>query len=161
MSHTFTAVIDIIGINPFVFIPEQILEAIFLAAGKNKGSVQVKGTVNKLPYKQNLVKYAGHWRLYINMQMLKNSPQQIGKKINISIEYDPADRNMPIHPVLLISLNRNKKAKKLYYEQSPSLQKEINRYISNLKTEDSINKNVKRAIDFLLGKERFVVLPAC
>jgi hypothetical protein len=66
-------VIEIIGINPFVFIPENILENIFEQAGKNKGPIPVKGI----------------------------------------------------------------------------------RYISFLKTEESIDINIKKAIDFLMGRGRF------
>jgi hypothetical protein len=76
--HKFQATIDIIGINPFVFIPENILKDIFKQAGKEKGPIPVKGTINAKPYKQTLVKFKGYWRLYINTTMLKNSPNRIG-----------------------------------------------------------------------------------
>ncbi|WP_207421354.1 hypothetical protein [Desertivirga brevis] len=33
----FTATIEIIGINPFVFVPDDILNSIFEQAGKSKG----------------------------------------------------------------------------------------------------------------------------
>lgn len=33
---------------------------------------------------------------------------------------------------------------------------EIVRYLARLKTEESLEKNIKRAINFLLGNERFV-----
>ncbi|WP_245545484.1 YdeI/OmpD-associated family protein [Fluviicola taffensis] len=39
---------------------------------------------------------------------------------------------------------------------TPSLQNEIVRYIANLKTEESVERNVIKAINFLLGKERFI-----
>ncbi len=35
-NKSFTATLDIIGINPFVFIPEEILTRIFEDAGKVK-----------------------------------------------------------------------------------------------------------------------------
>jgi hypothetical protein len=35
MSATFTAKIDVVGVNPFVFVPGKILDAIFKAAEKN------------------------------------------------------------------------------------------------------------------------------
>ncbi|MFT4016771.1 MAG: YdeI/OmpD-associated family protein [Agriterribacter sp.] len=159
MSKKFSAVIEIIGINPFVFVPGKILDALFTSSGKNKGPIPVKGTINNLPYKQTLVKYAGHWRLYINTVMLKDSPKHTGKKIAITIEHDPEDRSVPFHPKLSAALDNNKKAKKIYESLSPSLQKEINRYIAGLKTAESISKNVDRAIGFLLGRERFVGRP--
>ena len=34
--HTFKAVIAMIGINPFVFVPDKVLQKIFKQAGKKK-----------------------------------------------------------------------------------------------------------------------------
>ncbi|OYX82447.1 MAG: hypothetical protein B7Y83_14755 [Flavobacteriales bacterium 32-34-25] len=155
-SYTFWATIEIIGINPFVFVPEEILNTIFEKAGKSKGPIPVKGAVNSIPYTQTLIKFKGEWRLYINTTMLKNSPKRIGEQIEISIEYDPAKREIPIHPKLLQALNENKETNSVFQNLRPSLQQEIIRYISNLKTDESIDKNVLKAIDFLLGKGKFV-----
>jgi uncharacterized protein YdeI (YjbR/CyaY-like superfamily) len=55
-----------------------------------------------------------------------------------------------------VALNSNPQAKERFEGLSPSLQKEIVRYISHLKTEASIDRNVDRAINFLLAKETFV-----
>lgn len=154
--HTFTADIEIIGINPFVFVPEIILTDIFKQAGKDKGAIPIRGTINNLPYKQTLVKYSGAWRLYINTLMLKNSPNRIGESIQLTIEFDPSDRTIHPHPKLVKALHENKQAKKIFDNLRPSLQHEIVRYIANLKTEGSIDRNVNNAINFLMGKGRFV-----
>ncbi|MBA3827680.1 MAG: DUF1905 domain-containing protein [Taibaiella sp.] len=92
--HHFQAPLNIIGINPFVFVPEKILALIFEQAGKSKGHIPVCGTVNSLPYKQTLVRYAGEWRLYINTAMLKNSPKRVGEVIDITIGYDGETRTI-------------------------------------------------------------------
>jgi len=155
-KHTFSATIEIIGINPFVFVPEEILNAIFEKAGKSKGPIPVKGAVNSIPYTQTLMKFKGEWRLYINTTMLKNSPKRIGEQIEISIAYDPKKREIPIHPKLLKALNENKEANTVFQNLRPSLKHEIIRYISHLKTEESIDKNVLKAIAFLLGEGKFV-----
>ncbi|MET3537929.1 DUF1905 domain-containing protein [Chryseobacterium limigenitum] len=63
MKNHFTAQLEIIGINPFVFIPEKILNEIFETSGKSKSPIPVKGTVNGKEFKQNLMKYLGEWRL--------------------------------------------------------------------------------------------------
>src|SRR5690606_16986157 len=65
--ENFTAKLELIGINPFVFVPETILKIIFEQAGKSKGYVPIRGTVNGNSYIQTLVKYKGEWRLYINI----------------------------------------------------------------------------------------------
>ncbi|GGX29350.1 YdeI/OmpD-associated family protein [Aquimarina muelleri] len=155
-SFSFNAIIEIIGINPYVQVPKSILSKIFIQAGKDKGFISIKGTVNKLAYQQTLVKYSGLWRLYINTTMLKNSPKRIGETIEVTIEYDPSDRTIAPHPKLIAALNQNKEAKRKFEQITPSLRKEIVRYISYLKTEESIDKNIVRAVNFLLGKERFV-----
>jgi hypothetical protein len=152
----FKAKIDIIGINPFVFVPKKILKEIFKQAGKDKGHIPIRGMINGKFYQQTLVKYSGHWRLYINATMLKNSPQRIGENIEVTIEFDPTDRTIQLHPKLIKALKEYPEARIVFDKLSPSRQKEIIRYISFLKTEESIDKNVNRAIGFLLGKERFV-----
>ncbi|WP_238555187.1 DUF1905 domain-containing protein [Chryseobacterium sp. P1-3] len=99
-SHSFTARLDIIGINPFVFVPEEVLAFIFTQSGRNKSPIPVKGTVNGKEFTQNLMKYLGEWRLYINLTMLKNSPQRVGEVIEVTLAYDNSDRIISIHPQL-------------------------------------------------------------
>lgn len=154
--HSFTANIDIIGVNPFVFVPDKILAAIFEQAGSNKGPIAVRGAINGKVYKQTLVKFSGHWRLYINNNMLKNSPKRIGETIAITIEFDPEERSVEPHPKLVKALEKEPGAKAIFDHLAASRQKEIVRYIAHLKTEDSVDKNVKRAVAFLLGQCRFI-----
>ncbi|MES2517170.1 MAG: YdeI/OmpD-associated family protein [Bacteroidota bacterium] len=154
--HIFKANIDIIGINPFVFVPENILIDIFKQAGKDKGKIPIRGTINEFPYQQTLVKYSGDWRFYINTFMLKNSPKRIGETIELTIEFDPSDRTIEPHPKLAKALDEDNQAKTVFNSLRPSLQLEIVRYIAKLKSEESIDKNITKAIDFLLGNGRFV-----
>jgi hypothetical protein len=152
----YNAELKTINGNPYVFVPLIKLNKIFQQANKNKGPIPVKGKINGKNYQQTLVKYSGEWRLYVNMKMLKNSPKRIGEIIEVEIEYDPSDRTIRAHPKLIKALVNNKEANDVFEGLSPSRQKEIVRYISNLKTEESVERNVMRAINFLLGKERFV-----
>ena len=154
--HSFKAKIDIIGINPFVFVPGRILKAIFKQAGADKGPIPIRGTINTRPYQQTLVRYQGDWRLYINTIMLERSPKRIGETIVVTLEFDPSDRTIEPHPRFVKALAKNRKAKRTFENLSPSIRKEIVRYISHLKTEESIDRNVVKAIDFLFGKGRFV-----
>jgi hypothetical protein len=155
-SHHFTAVLDIIGINPFVFVPEEILSSLFESSGKNKGPIPVAGKVNQRDFKQTLVRFAGHYRLYINLKMLPNSPKRIGEKLEIEISFDLEDRNISMPEKLQVALDENADAKKVFKALTPSLQSEIIRYIARLKTVDSVDKNIKRAIAFLLGNGSFI-----
>ena len=153
---TFKAALEIIGINPFVFVPPEILAQIFEKAKKDRGPIPVCGAVNGKSYTQTLLKYKGEWRLYINTAMLKNSPKRVGETVEITIAYDQEDRTIQPHPKLVSALSKSPKAKMKFESLPLSLRKEIIRYIARLKTDESIKKNVQRAIDFLNGKARFI-----
>jgi len=152
----FTAEINIIGVNPYVHVPDKILENIFRKSGKTKGAIPIKGTVNGIPYKQTLVRYKGDWRLYINTYMLHLSPRRIGEIIKVSAEYDPVPRVITPHADFKKALNKNRKAKMVFDNLPASRRLEIVRYLANLKTEEALERNILRAIQFLLGRERFV-----
>ncbi|PJJ67073.1 YdeI/OmpD-associated family protein [Chryseobacterium geocarposphaerae] len=155
MKNQFTAKLEIIGINPFVFLPEEILHEIFEASGRNKSPIPVKGTVNGKEYAQNLMKYLGEWRLYINMMMLKDSPKRIGEIIEISVEYDNLERTISIHPQLEKAIRENPVALKNFESLIPSRKAELIRYINNLKTEISIQRNIEKIIKHLHGETDF------
>lgn len=148
----FTALIQIIGVNPYVLLPAKVLKSIFKQAGKDKGPIPVRGTMNGAAYTQTLVKYAGKWRLYLNMPMRKAASADVGDMVKVTVEYDAADRETPFPPLLKKALKENSAAQKMFDSLPPSRQKEIKRYIGNLKTVATIEKNVQKAIDFLTGK---------
>ncbi|MDJ0756871.1 MAG: YdeI/OmpD-associated family protein [Ardenticatenaceae bacterium] len=154
--HEFQATLKIIDGNPYVDVPDEILSALLVAAEKSTSPIPIHGTLNGKPYRQTLVKFRGAWRLYVNMMMLDDSPRRIGEAVAVTVTYDPSDRTISPHPKLVRALAENEEAQQVFETLSPSLQNEIVRYIAKLKTEQSVNKNVKRAIRFLLGQERFV-----
>jgi uncharacterized protein YdeI (YjbR/CyaY-like superfamily) len=88
--------------------------------------------------------------------MLKKSPERIGEKIKVTIVVDTTDRSIQPHPKLVKALKADPGARKVFDGLRPSLQHEIVRYIDNLKTPESVDRNVAKAIAFLLGKERFI-----
>jgi hypothetical protein len=153
---SFKATIEIIDVNPYVYLPEAVLTDIFDQAQKNKSPIPVRGTIDGHQFIQTLVKFRNAWRLYINAPMLKSTKKSVGDQVTLSIEYDPVERSQAIHPGLMAALNKNIKAKTAFDHLAPSRKKEIIRYINHLKTEASISKNILRAIRFLEGKERFV-----
>lgn len=152
----FEARLEIIGINPFVSVPEDILSEIFKQAGKEKGHIPVCGTVNGRPYTQTLVRYSGAWRFYVNTMMLDDSPGRIGETISVEIAFDPRDRTIVPHPGLLRALEAHPEAAAVFESLPPSRRKEIVRYIANLRSEESRTKNIAKAIGFLKGENRFV-----
>ncbi len=156
MMQRFSATLEIIVGNPYVLLPPKVLAAVFAQAARDKGPIPVRGALNGKPFQQTLVKYSGAWRLYVNLTMLENSPRRIGEEVEVEIEYDPSDRTIEQHPKLTQALAENPAAREVFDGLSPSRQKEIVRYIAQLKSEASVERNVERAISFLLGKGLFV-----
>ncbi|GEN72688.1 MULTISPECIES: DUF1905 domain-containing protein [Chryseobacterium] len=154
-NSSFTAVLEIIGINPFVFVPEEVLTEIFRAAGKDKSPIPVKGTINGKEFRQNLMRYLGEWRLYVNLLMLKNSPKRIGEMIEVSIEFDDSDRTVSIHPKLDAAIKGSAVATRNFESLIPSRRNELIRYINNLKTDASIERNIEKIIRHLHGETDF------
>ena len=152
----FKAKIEIIGVNPFVFLPNRVLHEIFIQAGKNKGKIPVRIKIDGHEFTQTLIKWSGFWRLYLNTPMRKAAKKDVGDIANFEIAYDLLERTVPMNPKFEKALLENKAAKKVFDGLRPSLQLEINRYFSFLKTEASVDRNVAKAIQFLLGKGRFV-----
>ncbi len=154
-NNHFTAQLEIIGINPFVFVPEDILNHIFEQSGRNKSPIPVKGTVNGKKFQQNLMKYLGEWRLYVNLTMLKDSPKRIGEIIEVFVEYDNSDRTISIHPKLDQAIKESPVALQNFENLIPSRKLELIRYINNLKTEESILRNIEKIIRHLHGETDF------
>lgn len=147
--------IKIIGVNPFVYLPSKVLEFIFAQAGKDKGKIPVRIKIDGHAFIQTLVKYSGHWRLYLNTPMRKAAKKEVGDSADFEIAFDPIKRVIKPHPAFQKALKQNKAAKKIFGHLPPYRQTEIIRYISFLKTEESVNRNVIKVIDFLLGKGKF------
>lgn len=75
----FITKLEIIGINPFVFVPEIVLSYLFAQAGKTKGNIPVCGKINDTEFSQTLIKFKGEWCLYVNTEMLPNHQNELVK----------------------------------------------------------------------------------
>lgn len=155
-SSKFSAQIEIIGVNPFVYLPDEVLQVIFAQAGKDKGKIPVNIKIDGHAFGQTLVKYQGHWRLYLNTPMRRAAKKEVGDTADFEIAFDRTERKIPVHPKFASALHENPEAKQIFDSLRPSLQLEIIRYLSFLKTEASVDRNVVRAINFLLGNDKFI-----
>ena len=153
---SFSAKINIIGVNPYVLLPASVLKYIFKKAGKDKGAIPVQLKIGDKDCIQNLVRYSGKWRLYLNTPMRIAANKDVGDKIEIEIDFDPKPRTIPMHPRLKKAFKENKEVKKAFDKLSPSRQKEILKYINSLKSEESVDKNIQKAIAHLTGGKPFI-----
>jgi len=62
---SFSAKLFKIGINPYVLLPEFVLQLLFKQAGKDKGAIPVRGTLNGKVFTQTLESIAANGGLNI------------------------------------------------------------------------------------------------
>ncbi len=151
--HSFTSKILKLGVNPYVGVPDEILEKLFKKAGKTKGPLPIRGTLNGNNFTQTIVKYQGAWRLYLNTTMRRSAGIDVGDIARMRIEYDTRPRIVPMHPMLRRALAKNKEAHKTFKKLSRSRQKEILRYLGSLKNDETVNRILSKVLRQLAGKK--------
>jgi len=150
MDFTFKAVIYKVGINPCVDVPEKISSKL----QARRGYIPVLGKINGHPFQQHLVPVkAGLYRLYVNIPMMKGAEVKFGDTAKFEIEQGDLE---PKKVVMTTSLKSRLKKEDLLSEFNkliPSRQKEINRYINSLKTDDARDRNIEKVVKMLKRNE--------
>jgi len=152
MASAFRATIEQIGINPFLALPPRRLAALFEAAGKQRGPIPVLIEIGGATFRQNLVKYQGAWRLYLNTPMRTAAGKSVGQGVTLKVEFDPAPRVEPMPPALRRALAESAEAKSAFALLAPSRKKEIQRYLNSAKTVATVERNVAKVVAWLTGK---------
>lgn len=157
----FSQKISIINGNPYVRPPGDVLNTIFKQANKKASPIAIKGKINGAGFNQSLVRYGGDWRLYVNTVMAKSAnikfsksiSEIVGKVAKIEIEFNSKPTVYRMVPFLKNAIDKNPVAKKNWRKLIPSRQKEILRYFSWLKSPESKERNLKKVMSVLSGKE--------
>lgn len=156
MKFTFRAKIEKAGINPCVTVPPRIHSKL----KPEKGYIPVKGTINGFFFQQTLcpVKEKGY-RLYVNVKMLKGAGLKNGQLGHFEIEPDSWKRNreVPMPPAFRKKL-KEARLLKTFLAYSPSRQKEVNRYLNNLKTKEALLRNMDKIIRVMQGQDTSPIL---
>jgi len=148
----FNATIALLGINPYVSVPGPTLKRLFLAAGRDKSPIAVKVTIEGTSYCQTLVRYQGDWRLYLNTPMRKAACKNVGDRVKLSVQFDPAPREERLPSEFKQALRKDAVARLAFEQLSPSRQKEIVRYLNTLKTKIALERNVATVLSHLRGE---------
>jgi hypothetical protein len=120
--------------------------------------------INRLPenpWRINMMPAGnGSFYLYLHGNVRKSSGTKVGDSVDVEISFDSAYRNGPMHPMPVWfskALKKNPAAKSAWESLTPSRHKEILRYFAALKSDESRERNLSRAIKVLSGnKERFM-----
>ena len=150
MSFTFKAKIYKVGINPCVKVPASITKKMKPV----KGYIPVKGKILDHPFEQTLCPVKNDlYRLYVNGIMLKGAKVKVGQIVSFTIEQaeKQKDSDIPMPSLFKKKLKENDLLTS-FQQLTPSRQKEVLRYLNNLKTKESLLRNVDRLINAMEGK---------
>jgi hypothetical protein len=154
---TFKGIIKIIGVNPYVLVSRK--HARKIKTGWRK-PLPVLVRVNDKPneaWRINLMPVGdGDFYLYLHEQVRKASNTKVGDYVKVELCFNAEYRNGPMHPVparFSKLLDENSAAKANWQKLPPSRQKEVLRYLANLKSDEAINRNIEKALNVLAGNE--------
>ncbi len=153
---SFTAVIKIRGVNPFILVSAARANAI--KPGWRKPLpvlLRINGKPAK-PWRINLMPVGdGSFYLYLHGDVRKASDTVVGDRVPVEIDFDPSYRNGPQHPMpawFRLALAGNPQAMKNWKALIPSRKKEILRYLSRLSSSEARARNLAKALHVLSGE---------
>jgi hypothetical protein len=157
----FTADIQLRGINPYILVSAE--QADRIKPGW-KQPMPVLITVNGQPdpaWHINMMPVGdGSFYLYLDARVRRASDTGVGDKVEVTIDFDDGYRGGPQHampPELEAELAEHPAAQERWHSLTPSLQKEVLRYLATLKSDEARHRNRQRLVRVLNGaKERFL-----
>jgi hypothetical protein len=151
MTFKFKAKIYKVGINPCVKVPLRITKLMIPL----KGYIPIQGKIKNHNFIQTLVPVKGEgYRLYVNGPMLKGSGTTLGDMVNFEIKQDVKQKNrMPLMNKMLEKELKENNLLESFEKLIPSRRKDILRYLNNLKSQDTLIRNVDKVIKALRGIE--------
>ncbi len=158
---SLSATIEKRGINPYVLVSAELATRVKENWRKPLPVlVQVNGKPEP-PWRINMMPVGdGSFYLYLNGEVLKASKAKVGDVVDVELSFDAAYRAGPIDPMpegFREALDKNQRARQGWSELTPSLQKEILRYMARLKSVEAQQRNTQLAIHVLSGgKGRFL-----
>jgi Bacteriocin-protection, YdeI or OmpD-Associated/Domain of unknown function (DUF1905) len=158
---THTGVIEIVGNNPYVLIPDHVARALRSSWRRPMPVLlQVNGGPDS-PWRTNMMPTGtGEFYLYLHGGMRKSARAVVGDTVHLSLRFDDSYRNGPLHSSpdwFEQALAENARAKTSWDALAPSRQKEVLRYFAGLKGDDAKKRNLAQALRVLSGaNERFM-----
>ncbi|MEO5692477.1 MAG: YdeI/OmpD-associated family protein [Usitatibacter sp.] len=153
MSHSFDATVQKVDINPYVRVPAVIVHELLYECMRETGPIPVRGTLQGKRISATVVKFRGLWRLYLNGPMRSSAGVDVGDEVTVMLDVDSVPRKTRELPEFTRALAGDPKARKRFDQLAPYRQKEILRYLANIKTPETLDRNLGKVIDFLNGRK--------
>lgn len=118
-------------------------------AAKSNGPVPVRGRLHGAAFQQTVVKFRRKWRLYLNGELRARAGVDSGDMVEVQLALDPKPPVTPMPAKLAVALAKDVKAGAAFEALTPSRRKDIIAYLSNLKTEEALARNIKKVLQQL------------
>lgn len=157
MKHTFKAKIYKTGINWCVDVPTKITE--LLTA--ERGRIHIKGQINGFDFTKTLMPVKNEpYRLFVNQAMMKGGKTALGETAIFEIEQNNEKEDKEYSTPLLLKEQLKKEQLTTAFDSlTASRKKDILKYLSYVKTEETLLKNIYKIITQLKNKEKNVRIP--
>jgi bacteriocin resistance YdeI/OmpD-like protein len=140
MATSFSAIVKIRGINPFVVVSAARANAVKSGWRKPLPVLVPAGD--------------GSFYLYLHGDLRKASGTSVGDRVRVEIEFDAKYRGgpQPMPKWFKEALAANPRAKQSWTALTASRKKEVLRYLSRLRSEEARNRNLAKVLQMLAGK---------
>lgn len=157
MKHHFEAKIYKTGINWAVDVPADITDQL----KPEKGYIRIKGQINGFDFIQTLVPVKNSpYRLFVNLIMMKGGKTALGQVASFTIEQNEVELvNMYAMPKLLSAILEKENLNEDFNSLSEARKKDILKYLSFIKTEETMMRNINKLIEQFKNKEKNVRIP--
>ena len=149
----FAGCIEIIGINPYVRVSAARARAIKPDWKRPLPVlVRINGEPAKKPWRINMMPMGnGDFYLYLHGSVRTASSTKVGDRVQVEVEFDAAYRGgpAPMPAWFRAPLTKNVKAMRAWKALTPSRQKEMLRYLLNLKSAEARDRNIRRMLEQL------------
>ncbi len=157
----FTGKIQLRGINPYILVSAARASRI---KADWKRAMPVLIRINGQPdlaWHINMMPVGnGSFYLYLDASIRGASGTAVGDTVEVGIDFDDSYQRGPQHDMLpgfATQLAEQPAARAKWDSLTPSLQKEVLRYLAGLKSDEARERNIQRAMRVLGGaKERFM-----
>ena len=154
---TFKATIYRIGINLVVDVPAKVTNKL----KATKGQIKVQGTVNGFPFHTTLMPVKDKpYLLYVNTPMLKGTGAVEADTVKFSLAQDlnHYEHHYPMPEILTRKL-RDEKLTDQFDQMTVSRKKDILKYLSYVKTEETMLKHISSLLQRLKKGEKNIRIP--
>jgi len=157
MKFQFKAKIYKTGINWCVDVPLRISKKMI----PEKGYIKIKGQINNYDFTKSLVPVKNkQYRLFVDAQMMKGGETALGKVAKFSVEQTSKKEVTKYStPKLLRESLKKEGLTKAFTQLTSSRKKDILKYLSFVKTDETMMKNLNKLIGQLKNKSKNVRIP--